>query len=157
MTANAMGRVGLACALLLAASACSRQEMADQARYEPYEKSRFFGDGSSSRPTVEGTVARGHLRADPILHTGKIGEEPATAFPFPITRADLTRGRERYHIFCAPCHGLGGDGDGMIVQRGFRPPPSFHQDRLRDAPVGHFYDVITRGFGAMSSYAARIP
>jgi len=156
MRYGAAARAGVPVVLLLLSAACRRQEMADQPRYEPYEKSRFFNDGSSSRRPVEGTVARGHLR-DRALHAGKSGAEPVAAFPFQITRSDLERGRERYDVFCAPCHGLAGDGAGMIVQRGFRPPPSFHLDRLRSAPAGHFYDVITNGFGAMYSYASRIP
>ena len=137
--------------------ACRGQQMEDQPRYEPLEKSAFFADGRSARPRVDGTVARGQLRVDRVFYTGMRGEEPVASIPLAISRADLQRGRERYDIFCSPCHGLSGAGEGMIVQRGFRPPPSFHLDRLREAPVGHFYDVITNGFGAMSSYASRIP
>src|SRR5881296_3669011 len=138
-------------------TACRRQQMEDQPRYEPLERSRFFEDERSARPLPEGTVARGHLRVDREMYLGKRGEQLLEIFPFAITRRDLERGRERYEIFCSPCHGRAGTGEGMVVQRGFRPPPSFHLDRLREAPVGHFYDVITNGFGAMWSYASRIP
>jgi len=137
--------------------ACRRQQMEDQPRYKPLERSRFFEDERSARPLPEGTVARGHLRVDREMYLGKRGEQLLERFPFAITRRDLERGRERYDIFCSPCHGRAGTGEGMVVQRGFRPPPSFHLDRLREAPVGHFYDVVTNGFGAMWSYASRIP
>jgi mono/diheme cytochrome c family protein len=151
--------VALASLLLWLGSitACRRQEMEDQPRYKPLERSRFFEDERSARPLPEGTVARGHLRVDREMYLGKRGEQLLERFPFAITRGDLERGRERYDIFCSPCHGRAGTGEGMVVQRGFRPPPSFHLDRLREAPVGHFYDVITNGFGAMWSYASRIP
>jgi mono/diheme cytochrome c family protein len=148
-------RAPLACLVLLAA--CRGQQMEDQPRYEPLEKSAFFADGRSARPRVDGTVARGQLRVDRAFYAGMRGEEPIEQLPLAITRADLQRGRERYDVFCSPCHGRTGAGDGMVVQRGFRPPPSFHLDRLREAPAGHFYDVVTRGFGAMYSYASRIP
>jgi len=130
--------------------------MADQPRYEPLQKSDFFDDQRTARPIVEGTVARGHLNADEQLYTGKADGEPAKTFPFPIDRQVLQRGEERFNIFCAPCHDRVGDGQGMIVRRGFRPPPSFHIDRLREAPPGHFFDVISHGFGSMPDYAAQI-
>ena len=151
--------VALASLLLCLGSttACRRQQMEDQPRYEPLERSRFFEDERSARPLPEGTVARGHLRVDREMYLGKRGEQLIESFPFAITRRDLERGRERYDIFCSPCHGRAGTGEGMVVQRGFRPPPSFHLDRLREAPVGYFYDVVTNGFGAMWSYASRIP
>ncbi len=135
-----------------------RQDMHDQAKYEPLEASTFFADGRSSRPPVPGTVARGDqfLRADEHLYTGKSGGKPVDTFPFAITRDTLERGRERFDIFCAPCHDRIGNGQGMIVRRGMRTPPSLHIDRLRDAPPGHFYDVITNGFGVMYSYADRV-
>ena len=137
-------------------TAC-QQKMADQPRYEPLQKSEFFDDQRASRPLVEGTVARGHLDADEQLYAGTVGGAPAATFPFPIDRQALRRGQERYNIFCSPCHDRVGTGQGMIVQRGYRPPPSFHIDRLRAAPPGHFFDVISRGFGAMPDYAAQIP
>ena len=127
-----------------------------QPRYNPLDGSQFFDDGRSARPEVPGTVARGHLRIDKHFYDGKVDGKEAETFPFPITRAVLERGRERYNVYCSPCHGLTGEGRGMIVQRGFPPPPSYHIDRLRQAPPGHFYSVITNGFGAMYSHAARI-
>ena len=130
--------------------------MHDQPKYIPLRESAFFGDDRSARPIVEGTVARGHLHEDTLFYTGKVAGKDAEAFPIPITAPVLARGRERFDIYCAPCHGRTGGGDGMVVRRGFRRPPTFHQDRLRDAPVGHFFDVITNGFGAMPDYAAEV-
>ena len=140
----------------LALAGC-RQDMHDQPRYEPLERSAFFADQRASRPPVPGTVAQGELREDDHLYTGKINGELAGSFPFAVTRDVLLRGRERYNIFCSPCHGGLGDGAGVIVQRGFKRPPSLHGQRLREAPAGHFFDVITRGFGAMTDYASRVP
>jgi len=134
-----------------------RQDMHDQPKYEPLERSTFFGDERSARPIVEGTVARGHLRDNPEYFTGKNGEAFVTTFPLEITEDLIQRGKERYQIFCTPCHGALGDGLGMIVRRGFKRPPSFHIDRLRQSPPGYFYDVMTNGFGAMSSYAEQVP
>jgi mono/diheme cytochrome c family protein len=130
-----------------------------QPRYNPYDPSEFFADGQSARMPVEGTVPRGELMLGPdeLLYTGKMNGQDATAFPFPVTREVLDRGRERFNIYCSPCHGMSGDGDGMIVQRGFRRPPSLHVDRLRNAPPGHYFDVITNGFGVMYPYNYRIP
>ena len=133
-----------------------RLDMHVQPKYLPYDPSNFFDDGRSARPPVPGTVARGQLRIDELLYTGKENGVLANRFPFPITRADLERGRERFNIFCTPCHDYTGSGRGTIVQRGFPPPPSYHIDRLRNAPVGHFFDVMTNGLGAMYSYAARV-
>jgi hypothetical protein len=133
-----------------------RQDMHDQPRYEPLEPSTFFADGRSSRPLVEGTVARGDLRLDELLYTGKVNGEPSETLPFPVTRELLGRGQERYNIYCTPCHDHVGNGQGMIVQRGLRPPPSFHIERLRAAPIGHFFDVITNGYGAMANYAVEV-
>jgi len=130
--------------VLLLLSGCD-QDMADQPRYDPLEASREFDDGASARLPVEGTVPR---EADPApTDDGVTGS---------VTMATLERGRERFDIFCAPCHGRTGDGNGMVVQRGFPVPPTYHQDRLRRAPDSHFYDVITHGYGAMYSYAARV-
>ena len=131
--------------------------MHDQPKYKPLKASKFFADGRTSRPLVPGTVARGHLDDDPLLYTGKVGATFTTTFPAPVTQAVLQRGQERYNIYCTPCHDRVGTGNGMIVQRGYRRPPSFHIDRLRDAPVGYFFDVITNGFGVMPSYAAQVP
>ncbi len=140
---------------VLGGSAC-RQDMHDQPKYVPLRESAFFGDARSARPVVPGTVARGQLHDDPLLYTGRTNGADATVFPFRVDASVLARGRERFDIYCAPCHGRTGQGDGMIVRRGYRRPPSYHQDRLRDAPVGHFFDVITNGFGAMPDYAAQI-
>jgi mono/diheme cytochrome c family protein len=194
--------------------------MQDQPRYEAYESSKFFADGQSSRPYVEGTIPRGHLKDDKFFYQGKnpagqagaggqpsnagsatqgllqtstpnvqgganssqpggdtnvrgnaggrigtaageiqsqAGKDVVNAFPFPVTKDILDRGQERYQIYCSMCHGMTGYGDGMIVRRGFRRPPSYHDDRLRNEPVGHFFDVITNGWGAMPDYAAQIP
>lgn len=133
-----------------------RLDMHIQPKYLPYDPSNFFDDGRSERQPVPGTVARGHLRLDELLYTGKENGVLANRFPFPITRADLERGRERFNIYCTPCHDYTGSGRGMIVQRGFPPPPSYHIDRLRNAPAGHFFDVMTNGFGSMYSYASRV-
>ncbi len=133
-----------------------RQAMYDQPKYEPMEASSFFADGLSSRQQVRGTVARGQLRLDTHFYTGKVNGELAETFPVAVTREVLMRGRERYDIFCSPCHDRAGTGNGMVVQRGLRQPPSFHIDRLREAPVGYYFDVMTSGYGAMYSYASRI-
>jgi mono/diheme cytochrome c family protein len=144
-----------ACGLLLLVGC--RQQMADQPRYQPLQKSTFFGDDRSARPLEAGTVAQGQLKADERFYTGKSGGEPITALPLPLTRELLRHGQERFDIFCAPCHDRTGSGNGMVVQRGYRRPPSYHTDRLRQAPIGHFFDVITNGFGAMPDHAAQVP
>jgi mono/diheme cytochrome c family protein len=141
--------------LLLTASAC-RQDMHDQAKYQPLEQSAFFSDGRASRPLLAGTIAQGQLREDQHLYTGKDGADPVTTFPFPITEEVLRRGQQRFNIYCTPCHDRLGTGLGMVVRRGLRQPPSYHIDRLREAPVGYFYDVITNGFGAMPDYAMQV-
>ena len=146
----------LTAAVVLFVSAACRQDMHDQPKYTPYKPSTFFADERSARPAIEGTIARGHLNEDELLHTGRVGGQPAAMFPFPVDEVLMRRGRERYDIFCSPCHGLTGEGDGMVVQRGYRRPPSFHVERLRQAPPGHVFDVITNGFGAMPDYAAQI-
>lgn len=133
-----------------------RLDMHIQPKYLPYDETDFFGDGRSERAPVSGTIARGQLRADELLYTGKENGVVADEFPFPITPADLQRGREEFNVFCTPCHDYTGTGNGMIVQRGFPAPPSYHIDRLRQAPAGHFFGVMTNGFGRMFSYAARI-
>ncbi len=205
---GARGRRAFRCLLLTACcllffTAC-RQDMQDQPRYEAYEASKFFKDGLSSRPLVEGTVPRGYLRADAHLYTGKKspgaggassssssssnnsggantptgttnsnaqtgagGAAPKSGgamfpddvdtFPFPVTAEMVARGQERYQIFCAMCHGATGVGDGMIVRRGYKQPPSYYTEDLRNAPVGHFFDVITNGWGSMPNYAQQIP
>ncbi len=122
----------------------------------PLRESVFFKNGSSARPLVEDTVARGTLQDDVTFFTGKNGAAEVDALPFPLTAELLDRGEQRYNIYCAPCHGPTGRADGMVVRRGYRPPPSFHIDRLRQVPIGHFYDVMTNGFGAMPDYRAQI-
>jgi mono/diheme cytochrome c family protein len=133
-----------------------RLDMHVQPRYDPEAASTFFNDGRSAREPVTGTVARGQLRVDELLYAGKMNGEVANMFPFAISAADLDRGRQRFNIYCSPCHDFTGSGEGMIVQRGFPPPPSFHEERLRNAPVGHFFEVMTNGFGLMYGYASRI-
>ena len=142
-------------ALVPLAAAC-RRDMQDQPRYRTFRASAFFADGRSARPHVPGTIARGHLEEDDHLYRGRIGDQPADTFPFPITAEILARGRDRSDIFCAPCHGRLGDGDGMIVERGMRRPASYHIDRLRKAPPGYLFDVITNGFGAMVDLSDRL-
>jgi hypothetical protein len=144
----------LAAAFLLCASC--RQDMQDQPRFRPFRPTSFFADGRSERPLVPGTVARGHLDEDDLLYRGVVDGKPAEVFPFPITADVLARGRGRYDIFCAPCHGRVGDGDGTVVERGMRRPLSFHDDRLRKAPPGQLFDAITNGFGTMFDLADRI-
>jgi mono/diheme cytochrome c family protein len=134
-----------------------RQDMHDQPKYEPLEASGFFADGRTSRPRLPGTVARGEPWADTPRTTGKEGEAFVPAIPLPVTAAVLARGRERYDVFCAVCHDRVGTGNGMIVQRGYRRPPSLHEARLRDVEAGHLFDVVGRGFGVMPGYAAQIP
>ena len=131
--------------------------MHNQPKYKPLAATTFFGDGRASRPTIEDTVARGQLRVDQARYTGKQNGKDIEFFPIQITRADVERGHDRFNIYCTPCHGRLGDGHGMIVSRGLRQPPSYHDERLRNAPVGHFFDVMTNGYGAMYSYASRVP
>ncbi len=134
-----------------------RQDMHDQPRFKPLAKSDFYADLRSARQPVEGTVARGQLHEDTYFYTGKAGNLFGDYMPFAVTPDVLARGQQRFNIYCAPCHSRTGDGNGMIVQRGFRAPPSYHTDRLRKAPLGYFFDVMTNGFGAMPDYAAQIP
>ncbi|MGA8310093.1 MAG: cytochrome c [Terriglobales bacterium] len=132
--------------------------MHDQPRFKPLAESDFYTDLRSARPPVEGTVARGQLREDTYFYTGKFGENPGDYMPFPVTEEILARGQERYNIHCAPCHSRLGDGNGVIPSRGFpRKPPSYQTERLRKAPLGYFFDVITNGFGSMPDYASQIP
>ncbi len=131
--------------------------MHDQPRMKTYAMSDFYADLRSARPPVDGTVARGQLHEDTYFYTGKIGANPGDYMPFPVTEDVVSRGRERFNIYCAPCHSRVGDGNGMIVKRGYKQPPTYHQDRLRKAPLGYFFDVMTNGFGAMPDYASQIP
>jgi len=141
---------------LLVLAGC-RQDMHDQPRFKPLAMSDFYPDMRSSRPPVEGTVARGQLHDDTYFYTGKVGKDPGDYMPFPVTKEVLGRGQERFNIYCAPCHSRLGDGNGIVVQRGFRAPPSYHTDRLRKAPLGYFFEVMTYGYGAMPEYAPQIP
>jgi len=151
--------VYLPLATLLAAIALTvacRLDMHVQPRYNPMDGSSFFDDGRSARPVIPGTVARGQLRTGDGFYTGMVDGKELDAFPFPVTRDVLRRGQERFNIYCTPCHDRLGTGHGMIVQRGFPQPPSYHIDRLRQAPVGHFVNVIANGYGTMYSYASRV-
>jgi mono/diheme cytochrome c family protein len=148
-------RLGALGVLMMLLTAC-RQDMHNEPRYKPLAESEFFSDHRSARPQVEGTVARGHLRIDEARYTGKIDGEDIDQFPIPIAKADIERGQTRFNIYCTPCHGRVGDGNGMVVLRGFRQAASYYTDTLERAPVGHYFDVITNGFGAMPSYASRI-
>ena len=144
----------LAAAILLI-SGCD-QAMSDQPKRKPFQESSFFADGRSSRVPVAGKIPQGGLRLDDHFHRGLSGGEFASQFPAAVTADTLRRGRERYDIFCSPCHDRTGSGRGMIVQRGYRPPPSFHLDRLRQAPPGYLFDVVTRGLGAMPGYSEQV-
>ena len=150
---------------LMLLSGCNREgefspvDMWNRSRFKPYEETQFFADRSSSRPIPLNTVARGQLRTDEPYYYGTNGGRYIAGFPAQVkVNAELLqRGQERYQVFCQMCHGEAGYGDGMIVKRGFSPPPSYHIARLRTAPEGHYYDVITNGYGAMYSYANRVP
>ena len=137
-------------------STACRLDMHVQPKVLPLRKSDFFADERSARPLIAGTVARGDLRADTYFYTGKIGDTPGDFLPFAVTEQVLSRGRERFNIYCSPCHSRLGDGNGVIPQRGFRRPPSYHIERLRKDPLGYFFDVMTNGFGAMLNYSAQI-
>jgi mono/diheme cytochrome c family protein len=141
--------------LVLCATAC-RNDMHDQPKYKPFAATNFFGDGRSERPAIEDTVARGQLHLDDARYTGKVNGKDIDYFPIQITRADLLRGQERFNIYCSPCHGRLGNGHGMVVARGLHQPPNYADPRLVNAPVGHFFDVMTNGYGAMYSYASRV-
>lgn len=142
---------------VLALGAACRQDMHDAPRYEAFEASAFFSDGRASRGAPVGTVARGWLREDEALYTGRLNGEFVAEFPFAIGHDEMMRGRDRYNVYCTPCHGVLGDGEGMVVQRGLRRAASYHQDRLREERAGYFFDVITNGFGAMQGYAEQVP
>ena len=141
--------------LLIGGGGCA-YNMSKQPRYNPYSKSDFFPDERSVRPVVEGTVARGALHTNDPFFTGRKNGQVVDQVPVRVTLDMLKRGRERFDIYCSPCHGRVGDGEGMVAQRGFDHPPSYMIDRLRQAPDGHLFDVITSGVGRMSSYASRV-
>jgi mono/diheme cytochrome c family protein len=158
MTPNArLGVAGAALLVVLALGGCRLpQKMADAPQHDPLETSALFADGNSSRPLVEGTVPRGAMDPTDVLMSGREGDVFVDTFPLPLTPELMARGRERYDIFCLPCHGLAGYGDGMIVARGYRKPPSFHTDQLRSRQNGYLFDVISNGFGSMPAYRAQI-
>jgi hypothetical protein len=133
-----------------------RQDMHDQPKYKPLRESEIFADKRSARPLVEGTIARGMLREDTVFYTGKDEHGFVAALPVKLTPELLARGQTEFQVFCSPCHGRTGRGDGMVVQRGYKHPPSYHVDRLRQMPIGYFFDVMTIGVGAMPDYAAQI-
>ncbi len=150
-------RVG--CATALAATfilAGCRQDMQNQPKFYPQRGTTLFADGRSARPQVENTVGRDQLHEDAYFYTGIQGGKEGDGLPIPLTAATLQRGQERYNVYCTPCHSRVGNGDGMIVQRGYRPAGNFHTDRLRSAPLGHFFAVITNGYGAMPDYASQV-
>ncbi len=142
--------------LALLTSAGCQPGMSRQPKYKALAPSPLFSDLTSARPLVAGTVARGHLEASTHFYLGKIKGKEATTFPMTLTAALLRRGQQRFDIYCAVCHGRDGYGNGLVVTRGFTAPPSYHSERLRKLPVGHFFDVITNGFGAMYGYGARV-
>jgi hypothetical protein len=144
---------GIAAASLLAGC---RQDMHDQPKFIPQRGTDFFADGRSARPQVENTVARGQLHEDTYFYTGLQGGKEGDGMPFPVTMDVLERGQERFNIYCTPCHSRVGNGAGMIVQRGYRPAGNFHTARLMAAPLGHFFNVMTNGYGAMPDYAAQL-
>jgi len=153
-------RLALLASIVLALAAATvgcRQDMHDQPKYIPLRATEFFADGRSARPLIEGTVARGHLDDDAGYFTAKGADGKFVAqFPFPVTKDVIERGQNRFNIYCTPCHDSLGTGNGRVVRRGFRHPPSYHIDRLRQVPAGYIYDVITNGFGAMPDYSAQI-
>lgn len=141
----------------IALTGCSRLDMQDQPKYRPQRPSAFFADGRSERQPVEGTLARGTLNEDTAFYEGKdAAGKDIEEFPIAVNRTVIERGQQRFDVYCSPCHGRIGNGLGMIARRGFKQPPSYHIDRLREAPVGHMYDVITNGYGAMLNYAAQV-
>jgi mono/diheme cytochrome c family protein len=142
-------------AAMLVLAGC-RADMQDQPKFIPQRGTDFFTDGRSARPQVENTVARGQLRQDAYFYTGLDAGKEGNTMPFPVTMAVLERGQERYNVYCTPCHSRVGNGEGMIVQRGYRPAGNFHTERLMNAPLGHFFNVMTHGYGAMPEYASQV-
>ena len=142
--------------LVLAFSAGCRQDMHNQPKFYPQRSTSFYADGRSARPQVENTVARNQLHANTYFYTGLVNGKEGDGMPLPVNLALLERGQEKYNVFCTPCHSRVGNGAGMIVQRGYRPAGNFHTDRLRNAPLGHFYSVIANGYGAMPEYGSQV-
>ena len=152
MTNSLLFRCALAASLFFLCGCSLKQDMALQPKNRPLSPSDFFTDGRSARPLVENTVARGSVLEDELMMS-----KDSNAFPLPLSLELLERGENRYKVFCSPCHGLQGDGNGMVAMRGMKHPPSYHQDRLRQVPNGYIFDVITNGFGAMFGYSAQVP
>ena len=152
--ARAVAGFGALAAMLVLAGC--RQDMQDQPKFVPQRGTEFFADGRSARPQVENTVARGQMHEDAYFYTGLNNGAEGNTYPFPVTMEVLQRGQERYNVYCTPCHSRVGNGAGMIVQRGYRPAGNFHTERLRNAPLGHFFSVMTNGYGAMPDYAAQL-
>lgn len=154
MRTTFVGALVVGCMVL---SGCGvRLDMHVQPKMKPLRQSDFYADGRGSRPLLPNTVARGELREDTYYYTGMMNGKEGDVMPFPVTEEVLKRGQERFNIYCAPCHSRVGDGNGMIVQRGFRRPPSYLDPKLLNAPIGHFYDVISHGFGVMPDYSTQV-
>lgn len=156
VVSRSSARTWLALVGLLLFGVSCRQDMHNQPKYVPLRESTFFADGSSARPLPAGTVARGQLRDDILLYTGKVGNEPVDQFPFPVTEQVMARGQEAFTAYCSHCHGQTGAGDGMVVQRGYTKPLALYDEKVSQKPVGHIFDVITNGFGAMPDHAAQV-
>jgi mono/diheme cytochrome c family protein len=150
-------RLLLAAALLAPLLGGCRQDMHNQPKYKPFAHNAFFADERASRPLVAGVVARGHLDEDEAFFKGTSNGAPVTVNPLGVSRDVLLRGQERFNIYCTPCHDRTGSGEGMIVQRGYKQPPSFHDARLLVVPDGYFFQVMTNGFATMPAYAAQVP
>lgn len=153
---NAKTIVGCAALASVALLAGCRQDMHNEPKFYPQRGTTFYADGRSARPQVENTVARNQLHADTYFYTGLVNGKEGDGLPMPVSAELLQRGQEKYNVFCTPCHSRVGNGAGMIVQRGYRPAGNFHTDRLRNAPLGHFYSVIANGYGAMPEYGSQI-
>jgi len=151
----ACSKLAVMVCLVVTAAGC-RQDMHNQPKYRPLRVTAFFADGSSSRPIPEGTVARGTLQTGAAFFTGKNGAMLVSELPFPVTQEVLDRGQQRFNIYCTPCHDATGSGNGLVVQRGYPRPQTYHSDRLRQIEVGYFFDVMTNGFGRMPDYKAQI-
>jgi len=154
LDARKLGAVGAMAAVLMLAGC--RQDMHNQPKFVPQRGTTFFADGRSARPQVENTVSRSQDDQDQYFYTGLIDEKEGDGLPIPLTEATMQRGQERYNLYCTPCHSRVGNGNGMIVQRGYKPAGNFHTDRLRNAPLGHFFQVMTNGYGAMPDYSAQL-